>query len=111
MGERALLTCHRAVVTLKHNVKPTFLADFYWRKLAALLHEVDEAFYFLRLQIQWRLRHAAQRLHQHQRSSIAAVGAHRHIIEDQAAPGEKLPLAAHTDSTLCPSVPIKTCMP
>jgi hypothetical protein len=50
MGERAMTACRCAVMAVEHNIKPALLlADQYRRELAALPHEVGEAFYFVRL--------------------------------------------------------------
>ena len=48
MGERAMTACRCALMAVEHNIKPALLlADQYRRELAALPHEVGEAFYFV----------------------------------------------------------------
>ena len=45
-----MTACRCAVMAVEHNIKPALLlADQYRRELAALPHEVGEAFYFVRL--------------------------------------------------------------
>jgi hypothetical protein len=55
-GSPPIGPCHKSVMTFEYKVKSAlFLLDLYRRELAVFLHQVDEAFYFLILQKQYRL--------------------------------------------------------